>query len=199
MSNFLSGLETAVFRPKRMIGTIAAQVTIEELHHDDLVITEHPVELGAPITDHAYKRPSELTLRCGWSNSGIESLTSSVAAFSSAFKGGSLTGLQYATKVYDQLLKLQASRIPFDIVTGKRTYQNMLIRSLATATEQKSEYSLFATLTCHQIIIVKTEVVAIPQREVHATPESTAATENLGSKQPVANTSFIKNLFNVGN
>ena len=40
-------------------------VWIEETHHDSVVITEHPVEQGAPISDHAFARPKKQS--CGGS------------------------------------------------------------------------------------------------------------------------------------
>jgi hypothetical protein len=38
--------------------------TIEEVHNDELEITDHPVEKGTTISDHAFKRPSELIDHC---------------------------------------------------------------------------------------------------------------------------------------
>ena len=63
------GSDLVVIKPRRSIGTFAAQVTLEESHSDQLEISDHPVQQGASITDHAYKRPAELTIKCGWSNS----------------------------------------------------------------------------------------------------------------------------------
>lgn len=74
------GLNTILITPKRgfsdittpdgkTIPDITAQVVIEESHHDELEITDHPVQQGAMISDHAFKRPAELTLSLGWSNS----------------------------------------------------------------------------------------------------------------------------------
>ncbi len=53
----------------RALGPLFANVTIEERHEDDLEITDHPVETGATITDHAFKRPAELIVHAAWSNS----------------------------------------------------------------------------------------------------------------------------------
>lgn len=58
-----------VGRSLRQIGPITATVTIEEKHHDELVITDHPVELGSTISDHAFRKPSTVTLRVSWSTS----------------------------------------------------------------------------------------------------------------------------------
>lgn len=63
------GLQSILIKPKRFIGPIVAQVTIQEIHNDTLEITDHPVEMGAVISDHAFKRPAELIITAAWSNS----------------------------------------------------------------------------------------------------------------------------------
>ena len=44
-------------------------VTLEETHMDEVVPTDHPVERGAMISDHAIVMPAELSMVVGWSNS----------------------------------------------------------------------------------------------------------------------------------
>ena len=169
--NFVGGtLATILLRQGRSIGGIIPNVTIEEHHRDDLAITDHPVEQGAAITDHSFKMPAEVTMQCGWSSSG--------ALF------GSLT-LTSPRDIYQQLLLLQASRQPFDLVTGKRSYSNMLIKSLGVTTNAASENSLMVTCTMREVIIVQTQVTTIAPAAVHANPAATAATQNTGVKQPV--------------
>ena len=91
-----------------------ADVTIEELGMDDLEITENPVEQGAAITDHAFKKPARLRLRLGFSNSSPQA-------------GGDPL---YVQTVYNLFLILQGARVPFGLITGKRIYLNLLIASL---------------------------------------------------------------------
>lgn len=68
--NVLSRTQTPVFvRPTRSIGGVSADVTIEEVATDELEITEHPVEQGANVADHAYVRPAKITIRGGVTNS----------------------------------------------------------------------------------------------------------------------------------
>ena len=45
------------FAPKEKIGQMDIMASLEEIHVDTMQMTEHPVELGAAITDHAYARP----------------------------------------------------------------------------------------------------------------------------------------------
>ena len=44
---------------------IVAQATIDEHLQDEMEITDHPVELGAAISDHAFKAPTTAVLRLG--------------------------------------------------------------------------------------------------------------------------------------
>ena len=159
------GLVQALFKPNRSIGTIIAGVTVDEIGRDDLEITRHPVELGAAITDHAYKLPAEIIIRCGWTGSGH------------------LPG--YIDAVYDALLTLQFSRVPFTVTTGKRTYPNMLIASIGQTTDSTTENALMCQVTCRHIIIVETQVTKVAPRAAQAAPANTAPTEKLGDKQPV--------------
>ena len=163
----------ALFRPhSRMIGGIVAEVTITESHEDDIQITEHPVEQGAPIADHAFKRPSQVSIRAGWS------------------VGGSVD-LSAETGVYGLLLSWQAALMPFDVITGKRGYANMLIERLAVETDSHSEWALLANIVCRQVIIVTTQVKeAVGQSESagnQASPETTGQEKDRGEQQPTAN------------
>lgn len=176
----LAVLAIAVFTPKRNIGTFIAKVTVSEDHNDELTITEHPVEQGASITDHAFKRPMRVRLRVGWSNSDDEA-------------GGDP---QYATNVYLQLLNLQKSRTLFGVNTGKRQYVNMLMETLTTITDPRTENSLLADITCREIIIVETVAVTVSSDQTTQTmPESTAPVVPSGNQQ-LQNSSAAKSLAN---
>src|SRR5271165_1668854 len=107
----------------RFIGTIYPDVSVEEIHHDEQIITLHPVETGSPITDHAFMMPYTVEMRCGFSDSTVGALG-------------------YVQQVYQQFLALQQSRQPFDVSTGKRLYQNMLLRSISVKTDEESEFAL---------------------------------------------------------
>ncbi|MEE3504831.1 hypothetical protein QN399_00890 [Pseudomonas sp. 10C3] len=182
MPNF-AGLIT--IDPKRSIGSIVAQVTMEEVANDELQITEHPVELGANITDHSFKKPPDLYIRCGWSNASLAGVLGGITGLVSALSGGSAFGSDYVSSVYNQLLALQASRIPFDVSTGKRLYTNMLMRSLGVTTDEKSEYTLMVIAVFKQIIIVQTQATTLPPKDDQAHPQDTAETSDAGTKQAI--------------
>lgn len=182
--------------PRRQFGGIIPDVVIDESHADVLAITEHPVESGAPISDHAYLRPPEVKVRMGWSPSSpaiagpLGSLLPISAGMVSAamqlFNGGP----DYLQNIYQQLLTLQATREPFNLTTGKRTYKNMLIETLLVDTNSQSEYALMVTCNFKQIIIVRTVTATTtspvaPQAD-QAAPQATAAVQEGGTVAPRA-------------
>ena len=125
----------------RSIGDLYPHVVVEETHNDELTITRHPVEFGSPPTDHAFMQPYSVEIRCGWSNSTAQT-----------------SG--YVQAVYQAFLALQASRVPFSIQTGKRTYASMLLRTLMAKTDPDSEFTLMCVATAEQFIVTNTQMVA---------------------------------------
>lgn len=180
----MSSLDTVSVISKAW-GTISLPVVLEETWEDELQITEHPVEMGPEISDHAFKRTPLVTMQCGWSNADYAGLLgTSVKTFAS----GSLPGSQYIMEVYSQLLALQETRKPFDVVTSLRSYTSMLFKSLVVKKDQKTGNALMVTATLKHIRIVETKSTTLPAREDQAQPASTAETENTGTKAPVAAT-----------
>ena len=188
MSGVLSGIATDIgsilFTANRSIAGIIPDVTVREEGRDELEITRHPVETGAAITDHAFKQPASLSLELGWSNSNLS------AALAQGLLSGTIPDLslgnQRVRQIYEQLLAIQASRVPFQVVTGKRLYQNMLLESLAISTDASTENALMVSATCREIIIVSTQAATIPPMSQQAMPVSTAGAVDMGTKQPVA-------------
>jgi hypothetical protein len=162
----------AMFVPHgRSIGGIVAQVTIDETGEDALQITDHPVEKGAPISDHAFKTPVTVNIRAGWDVAHAKDLSAE-------------------TGVYGLLLSWQAAMMPFDVITGKRSYSNMLMQRLSVVTDPTSEFALMATITCRQVIIVGTQTVEYQgmadNPDQHAQPDDTAPPQEKG-EQPTTN------------
>jgi len=154
------------FRPKRKIGSFEATITLDETAQDDLEITQHPVQDGAVITDHAYKKPVTLTIKAQYSPL--------------------LIGVP-VDEMYRRLLKLQNDKIPMDVVTGKRLYKNMLIKSVAETTDKATSQILNVTASLQEIITVSVVVVTVPatssDRSKQANPGQTGATEIGGVKK----------------
>jgi hypothetical protein len=177
----------ALFRPVRSIGGIRAMVTIEEAHRDEMEITSHPVEIGTPISDHAFMLPSQLHIRAGWSKSpnlsaaGIDAALSIGDNLTAAILGPA-GGLDYTQAVYAQLRGLMQSMEPMNIYTGKRVYSNMLIQALTTVTDSETENALVVDIDCRQVLVAKTRVEAINSQN-QRNPEQTGGPVNRGTVQ----------------
>lgn len=160
----------------RSIGSFTATCTIEEVGLSQLTITEHPVQEGAAITDHAFVQPITLSCRVYFDNSKDDLKT-----------------------IYQNLLNLQSSRELFTVVTGKRTYKNMLFRSLRQNTNPDTENCLSIDADFQQIIIVSIQTASLPSATKQAFPQQTQATQDAGEKnaQPVTVSSSVSDRINA--
>lgn len=85
-------------------------------------------------------------------------------------------------ETYQQILDLQTSRIPFDVVTGKRLYSNMLIRAVEVTTDRTLENVLMAVLTLREVIITQTQQIAVADKADMKEGANTSAVINSGTK-----------------
>ena len=164
-------------------------VPVREQHHDQMVITEHPVEQGSVITDHAFKLPSQPRFRFGWSPSGAQAAANlsiggliTLPTFSGLWSGDD--SASYLSGLYAQFLNLMIARSLLTIVTGKRTYNNLLILSVDEVTDETTEYSLMLDIACKEVILVSTSTVTVPLNPAaSADPQTATPTVNSGAKQ----------------
>jgi hypothetical protein len=176
-----SFLETLLISTPRSIGSLVPNCAIEERHLDRLVITQHPVEVGANISDHYFKMPTEVTLRWAWTDAG--------------------NGDGFVEEVYNYLLVLQTSGTPFTLYTGKQAYSSMMLTSLMVTTDKDTEKALMCQAVCQQIIIVSTQAVQAPPLSDQAEPQQTGGTVNTGPQTPAtvppssSNGSILANIF----
>lgn len=180
-------LSTLFSQPSRKIGLLVPDVVMSEKHQDQLDITEHPVEIGAEIADHAYKRPAELTMEVGFAGGG------SLLDLWDTAKIGLSLGLS-PRETYQKLRELQASRQPFDVITGKRQYSNMLIRAIEVTTDKASENVLMAVLTLRELNMTRTETATVTRQANMREGATTSGVANTGVKttKPVENVSLLQ-------
>lgn len=177
------GIYDITFSDGSTMGDIIPQIVEEEMLIDQMEITQHPVEQGASIADHAFKRPTEITVKFSWSNSfsPTSANINSALSYQSFFSGA---GLTQNDAVYQSLLKLQVQRGLFTLYTGKRIIDNMLLKTIALEVNSKKENSLHAVLTCEQLIIVQTETVPLT-KNTQKDPSVTASVKHNGTVSAV--------------
>lgn len=162
----------------RSVGGITPDITIEESHQDQLVITEHPVEDGATISDHAYKLPAQVMVTYGWTPGGPTN-----ASLASDF----------LNTLYKKILALQTAVSLFQVFTGKRIYNNMLMQGVTLTTDKNTENALVVRMLCREIPLVQTRTVVVSlDPTTQATPQSTQPIANQGTQtlQPASTFQF---------
>lgn len=144
-----SNVEALVFGRKRSIGGIIPDVVISEEHTDELQITEYPVDAGANVADHAFKKPSLIHATFAWSDSS----TALNSVINNAMKGDFFKGITTTRDVYQALLKMQSERQIFSLSTGKRKYEHVLIESLRVTTANHTENALVVDAVFREVVI----------------------------------------------
>ena len=163
----------AVVAVRPSIGSLYFDAVIKTDHTSKLTMTDHPVEAGANITDHAYVEPSEISMEIGVSDS--------------AFEAGRFGAGTRSVTAFQELLKLQHSREPLTVVTRLNTYRNMLISSITAPDDFSTMHALKAVIMMREVMVVTAETVTVSPR-ASAQPQKTGST-NKGAVQPDASAS----------
>jgi hypothetical protein len=168
--NILSAIFTS---HERRIGTLVPTVVTREALTHEMTIASHPVERGANISDHAYASPVKVSMDCGFGGGG------SLLDFASDWQVR--VGLS-PSETLDRLIALQKSAVPITIITGKRTYENMLIQSLQVTTDAGAENTLKCSLTLQQVILVDSQQISVAPKKRMTEGVSTSGVQNGGVK-----------------
>jgi hypothetical protein len=146
--------------PSRSFGGIQGYCTITENAVDAIEITQQPVQQGASIADHAFKKPVSFSMQI---------------QFQASLFGQSLA------QIYQSLLTLQSSFQPFSVITPKRTYGNMLFASLGMTTDKKTENVLSIAASFQEVILVPVLTTHVPRSQLR-NAGSNGATQAVGKK-----------------
>ena len=182
----MPSLESLLFGVKRSLepvdlagqptgDAIIPDVTISEQHTDTVAVTSHPVDVGAQISDHAYKEQSLVVCVFGWSDSS--------RLVNSALDGSIFRGIESVNEVYDKLIELQDKRMPIRLSTSKRVYPAMLITKVQTSTTQDTENSALIEVTFQEILIATAKTVSLASIQ-QKNPRRTAGSNAGGQRNP---------------
>jgi hypothetical protein len=190
----------AIFVPTRSIGPdqttsvikpFQANVTIEEILTDKLEITDHPVQQGANISDHAIKLPSIVVIRALYTPVS-QTLTSTLFNFVTSNKKLS------NEEAYALLQLYQNYVIPLDISTGKREYKNMLLKTLTQVNDKETDNILSVNMEFKQVFVTAIQTVNLPVKELQAQPEKTDPLKDSGKKIVQEATEKEKSILRTG-
>ncbi len=149
-------------------------------HESSLAITEHPIQDGASISDHAYMEPQQVTFEIGMSD-----VMNDISGFDKFNADNSRS-----VSAYKMLRRLQEERIPINIVTRLWTYNNMLIETISVPDDKNTAYGLKATITLKEIFVVNVTTVKISER-----PQKSEQTNEGDQKAQKADESLLSKFF----
>ncbi|TQE99502.1 MAG: hypothetical protein FKY71_08325 [Spiribacter salinus] len=149
-----------------------ADLTIDEQHERVATPTDHPVETGSTISDHVILSPERVTLQ------GFVTDTPVGGGFLASFPGR----VQAAFTVLDLAWRL---RQPVVVITGRKTYTNMIITRLSLP--RNSPASMRFTVELQNIKVVSTAESDLPEAEAGTgTPSTNPADVQGGEGSPTA-------------
>lgn len=158
---------TLVFKVPTLVklGSIVIDASVQERHTAASEVTQHPVEDGAPITDHSRPQPRRL------------SLTGLIAGSPLRETGGvvPLTPGQ----AFEELVRIKDTAETLSVVTALVTYENMVIESVTTTRDGESGDSLRFDAELLQIRKAKTIERVVRVRTANA---RTKGVQDLGPK-----------------
>ena len=128
-------------------------------HRLNITTTQHPVQQGASISDHAYIEPDEVSIEVGMTDAAV-----------------SAGGPSHSVNAYEQLRAIAEARRPVTLVTRLHTYSNMVITSLSAPDDKTTMNALRAT-----VYFQKINIVAVATMKVQQTVSGSKTTQNTGS------------------
>lgn len=137
---------------------IAFDATVQETHAGKLDITEHPVERGADVSDHAKKAPDSLQI------SGI--ISDTPILLNGADKQPSVPGgdpERRAQQAYDEFVRLQDTAALLEVATEIRTYSDMMIESISVIRDATKRHILDIGLGLRVFRRASVETIEAPQ------------------------------------
>jgi hypothetical protein len=154
--------------------TIEFDATTLETHSGSTSPTEHPVEDGALVADHAIDQPDEVELVGMVTNTPILALASQRAR---SVLGGPASAR--AVDAYEEIRRLRRTKTLVEVETELRTYSSMLIISDSVTRDKDTKNILQITVRFREFRTATVETTEAPQ----PTSDIDGPEPDLGRKQ----------------
>lgn len=157
----MSSVNLIFVKQNAVLDTITLDVSLSETHASKVEVTEHPVETGASIVDHARPKPDVLT---------IEGLVSADPLPTGEFASsqGDASDTQHGERLFERpgqayrdLLDLKNAGKLVDVSTALRQYENMLLTDLSVPRDPKTGQALRFSATFTEVRVVSNREVAV--------------------------------------
>ncbi|MEK8128660.1 phage baseplate protein [Paenibacillus filicis] len=137
-------------------------------HTSRLTITEHPVQAGAAVSDHAFLQPRELSMDVAMSN-----------VHESSVPGQFSGGYSRSVQAFYVLKELQQLRVPIQIHTRLGLYRNMMVEVLSAPDDFETLDGLHCSVTFKELNVAQVRTVKISSRP------TVTDTSKRGSPEPI--------------
>lgn len=131
----------------------------------ELTITEHPIQDGSDISDHAFENGKVITLDIGMSDV--------MEDINYKFIGDSTRSIN-TYKFFD---KLQVDKLPVKLINKFGTFNNLLVKSILIKDTKDTMYGLRATVVLKEIYIVRVGTIKVSERP-HLTDSTNEGNQN---------------------
>lgn len=124
-------------------GLVMFDAVFNTQHDLGVTITQHPVQTGASIADHAFTNPYEVSCEIGMTDVTVG------------------VGHDHSVNTYAMLVELMERKEPFTLITRLKTYRNMLVTAISSADDYTTQHALKAQIYFQRINIVKVSTVKV--------------------------------------
>ena len=135
-------------------------------------VTDNPVETGVSIADHAFDKPTKLT---------ITAAVSDLAPPGKDQDAFAAVGASRSVAAYAWLDQVRRSHEPFSMQTGLFLHPSLIITSLRVRQDKDSSRVLKFTMDLREIVYVSTQTVIYPAKQPK-TKRAVAAKKDDGEK-----------------
>jgi hypothetical protein len=151
-------------------------------HIEDVIITSHPVQDGASISDNAYIMPARVSLEAKFSDAQQSYQVNQ-------YSGGTTKSVA----AYQAFKSIKDKRLPCTLATRLNTYSNILIEGISAHETRDTVYALHLTMRLRQIL-----VAVVATNEVSARPDQNNS-NNEGTKAPTPTPQNLQYLQDLAN
>lgn len=153
---------TLLYNPTLVtIDAITIDASISEQHNSEVEVTDHQVEQGANISDHARVRPTTLSLECVISNTPITAQQAQRIVESGGFTFTATSPVQgyrgHAEQTFNKLEALRDECRLITVVTSLKTYNNLILTSLSVPRNASTGEALRFSATFKSVTLVKNQ------------------------------------------
>jgi hypothetical protein len=150
---------------------IQLDVTSVELHTAAAEVTDHPIEVGADISDHYRQKPREVRVEGLVTDTPIDGSLEQAAIRASPLAGAALAlgtsvmnalkGADVVRSTFDLLQRMRDTGTLLQVWTPYRVYQNMVMVLLEVVRDKAGGEALHFTATFREVFFVASSLATI--------------------------------------